>query len=246
MSKIRNILGSGEKVSLQNIQYDFVTLASHQLRTPLSAVKWSCEILLANRAGKLNKKQEGYLREIYRSNERAIGLVNDLLDVSRIQEGQIHLEVRPMQIEKIAEETIDNYSSIIKAAGVSVDYRIVNGPLPLVETDPDKLRRVMTNLLSNAVKYTPAGGKISVVLEKKGNNVSISIADTGAGIPKAEQAKVFERFFRSRNILKLAPDGTGLGLFIVKSLVGIMGGKINFTSEEGKGTTFYFTLPIKN
>ena len=246
MGKIRNILGTGEKVSVQNIQYDFVTLASHQLRTPLSAVKWSCEILLANRVGKLNKKQQDYLKEIYRSNERAIGLVNDLLDVSRIQEGHIHMELRPLQIEKIAEETIDNYSSLIKAAGVTVDYRIVNGPLPMVETDPDKLRRIMTNLLSNAVKYTPPGGKISVVLEKKGNNVAVSVADTGVGIPKAEQSRVFEKFFRSHNITKLAPDGTGLGLFIVKSLVEVMGGKISFTSEEAKGTTFYFTLPIKS
>jgi len=104
MAKVKNILGSGEKVSLQNIEYDFVTLASHQLRTPLSAVKWFCEILLGKRAGKLTKKQEDYLREIYRSNERAIGLVNDLLDVSRIQEGKIHLEIRPLQVQKIIEE----------------------------------------------------------------------------------------------------------------------------------------------
>src|SRR3989344_1316112 len=246
MGKLKNLLGSGEKVNLQNIQYDFVTLASHQLRTPLSAVKWSCEILLAGRGGKLAKKQEEYLREIYRSNERAIGLVNDLLDVSRIQEGQIHLEVRPMQIEKIAEEIIDNHSMIIKTAGVSLDYQIVNGPLPLVQTDPDKLSRIMANLISNAIKYTPRGGKISVVLEKKGNNVSISISDTGVGIPKSEQAKVFGKFFRSHNILKLSPDGTGLGLFIVKSLVEIMGGKISFVSEEGKGTSFIFTLPLKS
>lgn len=246
MAKAKNIFGGGEKVKLQNIQYDFVTMASHQLRTPLSAVKWFCEILLAKRAGKLAKKQEQYLREIYRSNERAIGLVNDLLDVSRIQEGQIHLEVRPSQIEKIVEEVIDDYSALVKTAGVSVDYQIVNGPLAIVETDPDKLRRVMINLFSNAIKYTPAGGKIKIILEKKGSSVSVSIADTGVGIPKSEQSHIFEKFFRSHNVLKMSPDGTGLGLFIVKSLVEIMGGKISFESEEGKGTAFYFTLPLKS
>ena len=225
MAKVKNILGSGEKVSLQNIEYDFVTLASHQLRTPLSAVKWFCEILLGKRAGKLTKKQEDYLREIYRSNERAIGLVNDLLDVSRIQEGKIHLEIRPLQVQKIIEEIIDSHGTLIKSAGINIDFEIVSGPLPMVETDPDKLKRVMVNLLTN---------------------ILISVADTGVGIPKNEQDRVFQRFFRSRNVIKLSPDGTGLGLFIAKSLVQTMGGKISFISEEGKGTTFVFSLPIKN
>src|SRR3989344_6554546 len=191
MGKLKNLLGSGEKVNLQNIQYDFVTLASHQLRTPLSAVKWSCEILLAGRAGKLAKKQEEYLREIYRSNERAIGLVNDLLDVSRIQEGKIHLEIRPLQVQKIIEEIIDSHGTLIKTAGVSLDYQIVSGPLPMVETDPDKLKRVMVNLLTNAIKYTPPGGKIRVALETKGANILISVADTGGGIPKNEKDRGF-------------------------------------------------------
>lgn len=231
---------------MQNIQYDFVTLASHQLRTPLSAVKWFCEILLSKRTGKLSKKQEQYLKEIYRSNERAIGLVNDLLDVSRIQEGQIHLEVRPLQVEKIVEEIIDTHSTLVKASGVHIDFEIVNGPLPEVQTDPDKLKRVMINLLTNAIKYTPPHGKIRIALEAKGSSISISVSDTGMGIPKDDQLRVFDRFFRSRNIIKLSPDGTGLGLFIAKSLVEIMGGKINFSSQEGKGTTFIFTLPLEN
>src|SRR3989344_8890030 len=243
--KFKNILGTGERASIKSIQSDFVTIASHQLRTPLSAIKWYAEILLSGRQGALNKKQTDHLQEIYRSNERAINLVNDLLDVSRIQEGQIHLEVRPIRIEKVIEEVVDNYNTLIKSSKVNVDFQIVNGPLPEVEADQDKIKRVVMNLLSNAIKYTPAGGRIQMILEKSKHYITVSVVDSGVGIPKEDESKIFEKFFRSQNVIKLAPDGTGLGLYIAKSLVEAMGGKIGFDSEEGKGTTFHFTIPLK-
>lgn len=244
--KFKNILGKWETASIENITSDFVSLASHQLRTPLSAVKWNTELLLAQRSGKLNAKQMKYLREIYRSNERAISLVNDLLDVSRIQEGQIHLDLRPTKIEDIVEEALDTLDGFIKAGKVSVNFEIINGPLPKIETDQEKLKRVIINLLSNAIKYTPSGGKIRIALERQDSHVKLSVADTGIGIPKAEQKKIFEKFFRGTKVIKIAPDGTGLGLFIAKSLVEAMGGKISFSSAENKGTTFYFTLPLNS
>ena len=243
--KFKNILGTGERASIKSIQSDFVTIASHQLRTPLSAIKWYAEILLSQRQGPLTKKQIDHLHEIYRSNERAINLVNDLLDVSRIQEGQIHLEVRPIRIEKVIEEVVDNYNTLIKSSKVNVDFQIVNGPLPEVEADQDKIKRVVMNLLSNAIKYTPAGGRIQMILEKSKHYITVSVVDSGVGIPKEDESKIFEKFFRSQNVIKLAPDGTGLGLYIAKSLVEAMGGKIGFDSEEGKGTTFHFTIPLK-
>ncbi len=245
MTRFKNILGTVAKASIENITADFVSLASHQLRTPLSAIKWNTELLLMQKQGKLTGKQLRYLHEIYRSNERAISLVNDLLDVSRIQEGEIHLEFRPTKVESVVEEIIDNFTTLIKASKVSINFEIVNGPLPKIETDREKLKRIIINLLSNSIKYTPARGKIRITVEKDTNYVKITVVDSGIGIPKADQPKVFKKFFRSPNVIKLAPDGTGLGLFIAKSLVEAMGGKIGFRSQEGKGTSFHFILPVK-
>ncbi|MDP3993656.1 MAG: HAMP domain-containing sensor histidine kinase [Candidatus Doudnabacteria bacterium] len=242
--KFRNILGKREKVNIDTIQSDFVTLASHQLRTPLSAVKWYTEILLSERYGKLNAKQREYLEEMYRSNERAINLVNDLLDVSRIQEGQIHLEFRPTRVEKVIEEVIDNLETLIRVSKVIINFEIINGPLPEIETDQEKLKRIVVNLLSNSIKYTGAAGKVRLSVERKPNDLLISVEDSGVGISKADYSKIFKKFFRGDNVIKVTPDGTGLGLFIAKSLVEAMDGKIGFESLEGKGTRFFFTLPL--
>ncbi len=245
-TKFKNILGTAGKANIDNITSDFVSLASHQLRTPLSAIKWNTEILMMQKSGgKLNKKQLSYLREIYRSTERAISLVNDLLDVSRIQEGHIHLEYRPIKVEDVIAEIIDNFSTLIKSSQVSINLEIINGPIPKIETDGEKLKRIIINLLSNSIKYTPAKGKISLSVAKNKNHIKISVEDSGVGIPKTDQIKIFAKFFRSPNVIRMVPDGTGLGLFIAKSLVVAMGGKIGFKSLEGKGTIFYFTLPLK-
>lgn len=246
MVKFKSILGRGEKASIENITSDFVSLASHQLRTPLSAIKWNTEILINQKGGRLSPGQLKYLREIYRSNERAISLVNDLLDVSRIQEGQIHLELRLTKVEEVVEEVISELSPEIKAKRISINFEIINGPLPKVETDREKLKRILSNLLSNAIRYTLPPGRVRITLKRELKFLKIEIADSGIGISEADQPKVFEKFFRSPKALKFSPDGTGLGLFIVKSLTQALGGKIGFESEEGKGTKFYVTLPLKS
>jgi len=243
--KFKNILGKGERANIENISSDFVSLASHQLRTPLSAVKWNTELLMAQKFGKLNEKQLRYLQEIYRSNERAISLVNDLLDVSRIQEGEIHLDLRLAKVEDIIEEVIDNLDTLIRASRVKLNLEIIGGPLPKIETDREKFKRVVVNLLSNAVKYTMPGGTVKITAEQVASGIKVTVVDTGVGISKDDQKKIFNKFFRSASVLKFSPDGTGLGLFITKALVAAMGGKISFSSEENKGTTFYFTLPLK-
>ena len=240
----KQLLRKTKPVDIESIKSDFVSLSSHQLRTPLSAVKWYAELMLSKKAGKLNEKQEQYLRQIYRSNDRAINLVNDLLDVSRIQQGQIHLEFRPTKVETIIAEAQENLYDLIKAGKIAIDYEIVGGPLPSVNTDPEKLKRIMSNIIGNAIRYTPAGGKVRIAAKKDKDFIVMAVSDTGVGIPEADKKKIFDKFFRSQNAMRLAPDGTGLGLFITKSLIGAMGGKISFESEEGKGTTFRLSLPL--
>ena len=227
----------------EKLKTDFITLSSHQLRTPLSAIKWFVEIMLTERMGKLNKKQEEYLKEIQRSNERAIALVNDLLQVSRAQEGKLHLDFTETNLSQLVEETVDSHRSLMDNNHISFNLEIINGPLPVVVVDRVKIRRVIQNLLVNAVKYTPREGSVQVVIKKEPKQIVCSFSDNGVGIPADEQDGIFQRFFRGSNVSKIQPDGTGLGLFIAKFLVEAHKGKIWFESKEGAGTTFYFSLP---
>lgn len=229
----------------ERLKTDFITLSSHQLRTPLSVIKWFTEILLRQRHGNLDKKQLDYLQEIQRACERAIALVNDLLQVSRVQEGKLHLDLGPVEIFHLVEEVIDSNRSLMTTNSISFRLEIINGPLPLLVIDKIKIRRVMQNLLSNAVKYTPKNGNIHIILKNTGKEVIFSITDTGVGIPADQQNKIFQRFFRGSNIIRIQPDGTGLGLFIARSLIEAHKGKIWFESLEGKGSTFYFSLPVQ-
>lgn len=240
----KNIFSKPKAVNVENIKSDFVSLSSHQLRTPLSAIKWYIELLLNQKSGKLSDKQHEYLKQIYRSNERAINLVNDLLDVSRLQQGQIHLEFRPTKIEGVVSEVIDNLNDLIKNGKISLNFEIIRGPLPQVNTDREKLKRILVNIISNAVRYTPPDGRVRIAVEKESEKIKITVSDSGVGIPQSDQSKIFDKFFRSSNAMKLAPDGTGLGLFISKSLLEAMGGQIRFRSAEGKGTIFNLILPI--
>lgn len=228
----------------EKLKTDFVTLSSHQLRTPLSAIKWFVEILLTERAGKLNRKQIDYLKEVQRSNERAIALVNDLLQVSRVQEGKLHLDLAQCKLDQLVEDATDAHRSLMTSSNISFHLEVVNGPLPVITVDKVKIRRVIENLLGNAVKYTPRGGSVGIIIKREDGQIVCSFSDSGVGIPADEQDKIFQRFFRGSNVSKIQTDGTGLGLFIAKALVEAHKGRIWFESQEGKGTTFYFSLPI--
>lgn len=239
------LTGKKENEKIEKLKTDFISLSSHQLRTPLSAVKWFTEILMSQRSGKLNKKQLGYVKEIHHSNERAIALVNDLLQVSRVQEGKLHLDVSSFDLAGLVEEVVDANRTEINSRDISVDYKVINGPLDKVSADKIKLRRVIENLLSNAIRYTPRGGKVELKLKDAGKNIECSVADSGVGIPQDQQESVFSKFFRATNVTKIQPDGTGLGLFIARALIEAHGGKIWFESAENLGTTFFFSIPVK-
>ncbi|MEK7575449.1 MAG: ATP-binding protein [Patescibacteria group bacterium] len=226
---------------------EFVSLASHQLRTPLSAVSWYAEMLLAGDVGDLNEKQKKYLDEVYRSNQRMVELVNALLDVSSLELGTFLIEPEAIDLSKLVQSVIDEQKSQISAKQISFSF-LFEKSMSKMRADPKHIRMVVQNILSNAVKYTHEGGRIKLsisVFEKK--NVLIKLSDTGYGIPKNQQDKIFTKLFRADNVRDKDTDGTGLGLYIVKSIVENSGGKVWFESlggKENKGTTFYVKLPL--
>lgn len=225
---------------------EFVSLASHQLRTPLSTVNWYAEMLLAGDVGELNKKQKKYLDEVYRSNQRMVELVNALLDVSSLELGTFVIEPESTDICKLAQSVINEQKPQIDTRKIKFIFSC-SKDISAIQADPKLLRMIMQNILSNSVKYTPEGGKIklSISLVAK-RDIQIKIADTGYGIPKKQHGKIFTKLFRADNVRDKDTDGTGLGLYIVKSVVERSGGKIWFESpEENRGSTFYVTLPIK-
>ncbi len=224
---------------------EFVSLASHQLRTPLSTVNWYSEMLLAGDVGEVTADQKRYLEEIYHGNQRMVDLVNTLLDVSRIELGTFILESMPTDIVKLAQGVVDEHKLQIRAKKIRF-VPSFGKKIPLVEVDPKLLRMVIQNLLSNAVKYTPEGGKVELAVSLiQGDGLLLKMVDTGYGIPKYQQERIFTKLFRADNVVGKDTEGTGLGLYIAKSIVEQSGGKIWFESSENKGTTFFVTLPLK-
>ncbi|MBN1779147.1 MAG: PAS domain S-box protein [Candidatus Buchananbacteria bacterium] len=234
---------------------EFVSLASHQLRTPLSSINWYTEMLLAGDAGKINKEQKSYLEEVYKGNKRMVDLVNSLLNVSRLDLGTFIVEPELTDIPPLAISVIDELKPMIAKKQLKVTQQYDKN-LPKINVDPKLLRVVFQNLLSNAVKYTPEQGSVVVELhlikpgqavgkEKiKVGSLAIIVSDTGFGIPKDQQDKIFVKLFRADNVREKDTEGTGLGLYIVKSIVTQSGGKVWFDSVEDKGTKFYVVIPL--
>ena len=224
---------------------EFVSLASHQLRTPLSTISWYTEMLLAGDAGKLNLEQTKYLDEVYRGNQRMISLVNALLSVSRMDLGTFILEPEPTNVAELIKNVVIEQMPQIDRKKIKLVSKIEKD-IPLVQADPKLLIMVIQNLLSNSVKYTKEGGKIeiSLSLDLPKKVLIFKISDNGYGIPKNQQAKIFTKLFRADNVRGKDTEGTGLGLYIVKATIDNSGGKVWFESEEDKGTIFYVTLPF--
>ena len=229
--------------NIDKAKTEFVSLASHQLRTPLTVISWYAELLLGGDVGKLSKDQRKFLKEIHRSDHRMLALINALLNVSRLELGTFTIEPEMIDILDIARSIIHELNPDIRKKRLKL-IKDFDSPFPLIKMDPRLIRIIIQNLLSNAVKFTPAKGSITISIKKNKPDLLISVADTGCGIPKSVHNKVFTKLFRADNVQIMGTEGTGLGLYLVKSIVNFMEGKIWFESVENKGSTFYVALPL--
>ncbi|MBU1118351.1 cell wall metabolism sensor histidine kinase WalK [Patescibacteria group bacterium] len=229
---------------IDKMKSGFVSIASHQLRTPLTAIKWLLEMIMDKSVGTLNEEQEDYITQAFDSNERLIGLVNDLLKVSRLEEQRVKVKPQLVHIEDILDNIVKEHEINARAHGCTIKTTWKKLGTPKIKVDPLLIKNVVDNLISNAIEYSEGKNVITLSVKEKAKNIEISVKDKGVGIPKKDQGRVFNMFYRSDEAVKLRAEGSGLGLYIAKMIVNISGGKIWFDSKEGKGTTFYFTLPL--
>ena len=222
---------------------EFVSLASHQLRTPLTSIKWNAEMLKDQEIGELSQDQQSVVADIVNGNQRMIDLVNALLNVSRLDLGTFAIEPEPISYAEIAESVIKEHQPQLTAKKIEVAKQLADN-MPKINADKNLIRIIFQNLISNAIKYSPEGSAITVKVTFDDKNAYISVADNGFGIPKAQQNRIFSKLFRADNVLKKDVDGTGLGLYLIKSILNTVGGTINFQSEENVGTTFNISMPL--
>ena len=230
---------------VEQLKTEFVSLAAHQLRTPLSAIKWTFNILMNDMGQKFTREQSDLMNVGYKSNERMIALVNDLLDITRIEEGKYINNPTPSNIYELVRLAISNRSKEAERRGISLDLVLKSKKAPILMIDKEKIMLSMHNLIDNAMFYTQRGGRIVVSIDYKDAKkiVEISVRDNGIGIPQKQQGRVFERFFRAPNAVSVHTTGTGLGLYIIKNIIEAHGGKIWFQSKENKGTVFHIAIP---
>ncbi|MFA5021656.1 MAG: PAS domain S-box protein [Patescibacteria group bacterium] len=244
MAIIRDVSKARE---IDRAKSEFISVASHQLRGPLTGIKWFSQLLVDQKVGKLTEKQIDFIRQIYDSNERMIRLVNDLLDVSHIETGQkFFIEKQRQDIIALINKVIEDQkiNSPVKNINIELDKSC---PAKLIFSfDQDKIYQVFSNLINNSIKYSSQNKKIIIGLKCLNDKVEFFVKDFGFGIPQHQKGRVFQKFFRADNIATISTDGTGLGLYIAKSIVDAHGGKIWFESKQNKGTTFYFILPLKS
>ena len=221
---------------------DFVSFVTHQLRTPLAGIKWMLE--LAAQTPEMAGEAGSYVADARAAAERLIGLVNDLLDISRLESGKLSMTLQPTSLSKLTKGVLDDLAPLIREKGHQLTVAGA-GDATEVPADPQLLRQVILNLTSNAIKYTPAGGVISIALGRAGGATARwTITDSGIGIPKGGVARLFEKFYRADNAHTVETEGTGLGLYLVRLIVEKLDGQVWCESQEGRGSTFIFTLPV--
>jgi signal transduction histidine kinase len=229
---------------LDQAKDEFVSMASHQLRTPLTSVKGYISMVLEGDAGDITPMQHKLLSEAFASSERMVHLINDFLNVSRLQTGKFMLDARPIDLAKIVGQEVDSLKTTAAARQLTLQYRSPSR-LPVLYLDEGKIRQVVMNFLDNAIYYSREHSTIKVKVTQEAGEVLVEVHDTGIGVPVSEQTHLFSKFFRATNARKQRPDGTGVGLYLAKKVITAHGGKMIFSSVEGEGSVFGFRLPVK-
>ena len=230
-------------VALDEAKDEFISMASHQLRTPLTSIKGYLSMLAEGDLGKVTKAQEKAIKEAFGSSQRMVYLIADFLNVSRIKTGKFVIEPKEVDLPMVVSEEITQLREMAGSRDITLQYQAPE-VFPKVMLDDNKIRQVMMNLVDNAIYYTAAGGTVTIQLFVDSADVVFKVIDTGIGVPKREQHKLFTKFFRAGNARKARPDGTGLGLFMAQKIIAEQGGSIIFESTEGKGSTFGFRFPL--
>ncbi|OHB03593.1 MAG: hypothetical protein A3B03_02635 [Candidatus Zambryskibacteria bacterium RIFCSPLOWO2_01_FULL_42_41] len=238
------IVRAFERVALASkSKSEFISIMSHQLRSPLSAVKWQLNFLLSRdeRENADFGAVQKYLQTVYNQNERMISSVNDLLEVNRIEDNDLILRPINVSLAEVTRRVLEEYKNFASASNVEFELRAESDQPAFA--DEERARHVIEHLADNAIRYSPGGGRVLIEIKKTDGKILWQITDHGAGIPKRDQSRVFEKFFRSDHALRYQTEGSGIGLFIAKSIIKKSGGEIGFSSSLEKGSTFWFTLP---
>ena len=229
---------------LDEAKNEFISMASHQLRTPLTSIKGYLDMMLEGDLGKISPTQRAVLREAFSSSERMVRLINDFLNVSRLQTGKFTIDKQSVDIAQILRDEVSLLKVVADQRSVEMVLK-VDKKIPSLAVDSEKIRQVMLNMIDNAIYYSNPHKKVVITLKSSGKMIEFSVKDSGIGVPKSEQANLFGKFFRGTNAKKRRPDGTGVGLFLAKKVILSHDGEMIFESEEGKGSTFGFRLPVR-
>lgn len=238
------IISSMEKLAKVNkFKSEFISIVSHQLKTPLTGISWDMEFLMSKHSEGLNNKQREILKSIEASNVIMAKMVNDLLDVARIDQNNFFTRKDEIDIVSVAKKVIEKNKALTLKNKINIDL-LVDDNMPKIIGDEKRTEVVLDNFISNAIKYNKENGKVIIKVQKDNRRAIISVKDTGIGIPENEQDRVFEKFYRSKEATNRETGGTGLGLYIAKNIIERSEGKVWFRSIENEGTEFHFSLPI--
>lgn len=230
------------EIESDKLKSDFISIASHQLRTPLSAINMYARMLQDGLAGDLTAEQQPYVHTILNSVERMNSLIDTLLNITRIEAGGIVIRYQQVRLDNLARDILEEFKPAAKAKGITLNATVPDS-MNSINTDNLLIKEICANLLSNAIKYTPEDGTVQFTLTETPKEIRWAVSDSGYGIPAKAQKNIFLKFFRAENITDKDVSGTGLGLYLIKNLAESLGGELWFKSKENVGSTFYFTLP---